>query len=111
MMGQHPFLQVLQKNQWSIEAEKELNSELPRGSIAAIKTGLFNLFISNLEKKASEIKMVKFVFTTMVAAHFLVFRPNAHCSKQENSWDYFWPFIKLTEFRQNLKTFQSKPVN
>lgn len=62
MTKQHPFLQVLQKNWWSVEAEKEVNSESLLGSIAAIKVVLFNLFISNLakKKKAAEIKVVNF---------------------------------------------------
>jgi len=111
MMRQHPFLWVLQKDRWSVEAEKVASSELPLGSIVAINMVLFNLLISNLGKKASEIKMVRFVFTTTVTAWFGVFSSNAHCSKQEYSQECFWPFINLIEFRQNFKKFQSKPVN
>lgn len=76
----------------------------------AIKMVLFNLFIRQLGKKPSEIKNVKLVVTATVTACFLVFKPSAHCSNRKIHGG-IWPFIKLTEFRQNLKKFQSKPVN
>lgn len=76
----------------------------------AIKMVLFNLFIRKLEKKASEIKNVKLVFTATVTACFLVFKPSAHCSNRKIRGG-IWSFVKLTEFRQNLKKSQSKTVN
>lgn len=71
---------------------------------------LFNLFTRKLGEKASEIKNAEYVFTVTVTACFLLFKPSACCSNREIHGD-IWPFIKLTEFRQNLKKFQNKTVN